>query len=69
MEKPLSAEPASHDNLAKRVAGASIAALEFVRHQLASADLNLHEGRLRGSVIPFEYMQISDYPPTHDESI
>lgn len=69
MEKPLSAEPASHDNLAKRLAGASIAALEFVRHQLTSADLNLHEGRLRGSVMPFDYMQISDYPPINDESI
>ncbi len=65
--KPL--EPLPRDSLGKRIAGAFIAGIRFVGHQMTAVDRNPHEGRLLGSVIPSEYIQIPDYLPVHDDTI
>jgi hypothetical protein len=62
-------EPLSRCSLAKRAAGTFIAGMRFVGNQLAVADLNPHEGRLRGSITPSEYIQVPDHPPVHDDNI
>lgn len=44
------------------------AAFNEARNQLKTADLNPHEGRLRGSAMPKEYMNIPDsVPPTSEK--
>ena len=51
-------------------------ALDFIRSkidkiipkQLKGADLNPHEGKLRGSQIPRRYMNIPDHPPVEPQS-
>lgn len=55
-------ESGQHNPLKHLVAGV-ISSLQFVGRQLSSADLNLHEGRLRGSVIDAKYIDIPDTPP------
>jgi len=52
-----------HANWARRTAGVFIAGIRFVGKQLAAADLNPHEGRLRASNMPVGYMRIPDAPP------
>lgn len=69
MDNPQTPELRPHDHLAKHVAGAFIASVRFVAHQLATADLNPHEGKLRSSVMPSENIEIPDYPPVHDDII
>lgn len=40
------------------------------REQLRTADLNPHEGRLRASAAPDEYLpKVPDYPPIHDDTL
>jgi hypothetical protein len=44
-------------------------ALHEAREQLRTADLNPHEGRLRASASPSEYLpKAPDYPPMHDNN-
>jgi hypothetical protein len=62
-------ESVASTGLARRAAGYFIAGINFVRHQLATSDQNPHEGRLRGSVMPAEYIEVPDYPPLHDDTI
>jgi len=35
----------------------------------ARQDLSPHEGRLRSSVMPVEFMEIPDHPPVHDDTL
>ena len=45
-------------------------AISEAREQLRTADLNPHEGRLRASIAPSEFLpDIPDYPPLHDDHI
>lgn len=69
MENLKPGEPITHNGLAKRVAGTFIASMRFVSHQLAVSDQNPHEGRLRSSIMPSEYIEIPEHPPVHDETI
>ena len=41
----------------------------FIKDQLKVADLNPHEGRLRTSVAPEQFLEIPDLPPESSESI
>jgi len=44
--------------------------LNEARQQLSGADLNPHEGMLRSSVAPAEYLpQAPDFVPLHDDTI
>jgi hypothetical protein len=44
-------------------------ALHEAREQLRTADLSPHEGLLRASAAPSEYLpKVPDYPPIHDEN-
>ena len=40
-----------------------------VMTKLSTMDLNPHEGRLRSSIAPVEYMGIPDFVPIHDDNI
>lgn len=51
------------ESFQKRIIGAFIAGIHFVGNQLRNADLNPHEGKLRGSAIPGKYIEIPDFPP------
>lgn len=60
-----------------RIIGAIATAASIVRenvtdswNQLKAADLNPHEGRLRGRVMPLEYVlnkPVPDYPPSPED--
>lgn len=44
-------------------------AFRDARDQLRTADLNPHEGRLRASIAPSEYLpKVPDYLPLHDDN-
>jgi hypothetical protein len=55
--------------LASEVAAVFISRLKLAGRYLPQADLNPHEGRLRNSVMPVEYMNIPDYAPADDKTI
>lgn len=46
-----------------------IEGLKITANQIAASDLNLGEGKLRGSVMPDKYIAVPDYPPMHDDAI
>lgn len=69
MEDTQPGESLANTQLTKRAVGAFIAGVKFVGHQLATADLNPHEGRLRASTAPIDYVNIPDYPPLHDDNL
>jgi len=69
MEKFEPIGPEISKSLTERAVGSFIAGILFVGKQLTTADFNPHEGRLRGSVIPEEYIKIPDTPPYHDDTI
>lgn len=57
----------NHGRLA-RVAAFYSTQLRLAREQLATANLNPHEGRLRSSAMPAKYMNIPDFPPVDLDS-
>lgn len=58
--------PADHESprLTMIMAG-FISGLKLVGKTMATADLNPHEGRLRASLMPAEYMNIPDTLPAN----
>jgi hypothetical protein len=54
--------------LLTRAAIRIVTCLRVLGQQLSAADLNPHEGRLRGSQMPERFMDIPDYPPETDET-
>lgn len=66
MEDLPSHEQSKTREITQRLAGSFIAGIRFVGRQLAASDQNPHEGRLRGSIIPAEYIHIPDTPPSYD---
>lgn len=57
-------EPSRINRVGKWIANA----FREARQQLRTADLNQHEGRLRSSAAPSEYLpQVPDYPPDDND--
>jgi len=68
METPQPVEPAGPESIARRIAKGVIDSIKAVVDQLRVADLNPHEGKLRGSTMPEKYMNIPDHPPINDDN-
>ena len=49
-----------------RITSSFIDGVRFVRGQLATADLNIGEASLRGSLMPTELMSIPDFAPPEE---
>ena len=69
MEMTPSFEPDHNNRLNRRIMAKVVANFRLVGRQLALSDQNPHEGRLRGSIIPSEYIDVPDTPPIHDDSV
>lgn len=69
MEIPDSFEQTSHNSVVRHAISSFIAGLQFVRHQLVVSDQSPHEGRLRGSIMPSEYVELPDHFPVHDDTM
>lgn len=56
-----------NQNLLIRFAAAIATSVVAAKDQLALADLNPHEGKLRASAMPVKYMNIPDFPPEQED--
>lgn len=65
MREELTGPEKSTPRLISRIINAG----RFVVNQLKTADLSVHEGKLRSSVMPVRYMNIPDHPPICDDTI
>jgi hypothetical protein len=51
------------------IAARFMTGLRIVGRTMSTADLNPHEGRLRASLMPAEYMDIPDFLPSSDQNL
>ncbi len=65
-----------HESDPQRVEAGNITAWQRIKadfvevfHHIAAVDLNPHEGKLRASAAPSEYIKVPDCPPDHDDTM
>lgn len=56
---PDHSQESSNDRVSKRM----LNVLKDALYQIRGIDINPHEGRIRDSIMPSQYMDVPDFPP------